>query len=103
MTKQKALEKLSDPLKKIRECVAQGKYQFSKHALDRVKERGIDVQTTKYILLNGQEYTRKTLFDNEHNNWKYAVQGETIDDLTVRVIVTIDMHGIIIITVIDVQ
>lgn len=90
-------------MKKIRECIEQNKYQFSKHALDRVKERGIDIQTAKYILLNGYEEKRKTAFDEETNSWKYAIEGNTLDDLQVRIIVVIDKLGMIIITVMYVE
>lgn len=102
VTKQKAPEKLTDVLKKIRACIEQGKYQFSKHALDRVVERGIDIQTTKNVLLNGYEEKRKTKFDKENNKWKYAIRGTTIDGLPVRIIVAIDEYGALIITVMHV-
>ena len=99
MTRKKAPEKFTDILEKIRECIEQENYQFSQHALDRVRERGIDIHTSLYVLLNGYEEKRKTTFDKDNNNWKYAIRGKTRDDLDIRIIVVIDEHGMIVITV----
>lgn len=102
MTTQKAPQKLLDVMKSIRECIIAGQYQFSKHALDRVVERRIDIATTKHVLLNGCEDKPKTRFDKSNNKWKYAIKGTTLDDLLVRVIVTFDEKGLLVITVMHV-
>lgn len=92
-------EKLKNILEKIRECIEREKYLFTNHALERVLERGIDIQTTVYVLLNGHEEKMKTKFDHEKNSWKYAIQGATIDNLDVRVIVGFDEDYMVVITV----
>lgn len=102
MTKQKAPEKLPNLLEKIRECIEQERYAFSKHALDRVLERKVDIPAVVHVLLNGHEEKRKTTFDHINNNWKYAIRGTTREDVIVRVIIAIDENGMAIITVIDV-
>ena len=95
-------EKLPDVLKKIKECISSEKYAFTKHALDRVQERGIDIPTTIYVLLNGNEDKQKTRFDKDINAWKYAIRGKTIENLDVRVILAIDEYEMVIITVMHV-
>lgn len=95
-------EKLTNVLEKIRACIEQEKYSFTIHALDRVIERGIDVQTTIYMLLNGFEEKQKTKFDVDRNSWKYAIRGLTTDNFDVRVIVGFDEDDMLIITVMHV-
>lgn len=95
-------EKLPNLLEKIRECIEQEKYIFTNHALDRVQERGIDIQTTVNVLLNGYEEKKKTKFDVEKKSWKYAIRGITTDDLDIRVIVAFDEEEMLVITVMHV-
>lgn len=102
MTKKKAPEKLPDLLEKIFECIEQEKYIFTNHALDRVKERGIDIQTVVNVLLNGHEEKKKTTFDKETGSWKYAIRGITTDTLDIRVIVAFDEDEMLVITVMHV-
>ena len=95
-------EKLTNVLKKIRECIELERYIFTNHALDRVLERGIDIQTTVYVLLNGYEEKMKTKFDKERNSWKYAIRGLTLDNLDVRVIIGFDEDDMLVVTVMHV-
>lgn len=92
-------KKLENVLDKIKDCIEKKRYTFTKHALQRVKERGIDIPTTRYILLSGHEDKKKTSFDNASNTWKYAIVGMTKDELHVRVIVGFDEDGMLVITV----
>ena len=101
VTKKKP-EKLANVLQAIRECIEQEKIQFSKYALDRAKERGIDIYTSIYVLQNGYEEKRKTIFDKDNNSWKYAIRGKTVDELDIRIIVVIDEYGVAVITVMHV-
>lgn len=92
-------EKVENVLEKIKKCIEQKKYTFTNHALQRVKERGIDMATTRYILLKGHEDKRKSFFEEANNSWKYAIEGITKDELRVRVIVAFDEDGMLVITV----
>lgn len=96
-------EKLENILAKIKECIEQKKYTFTNHALQRVKERGIDMATTRYILLTGHEDKRKSVFDEANNCWKYAITGISKDELRIRVIVAFDEDGMLVITVMYVE
>ena len=99
MVKKKTPEKLSNVLEKIKECIDQERYIFSKHSLDRVRERNIDIPTTINVLLTGYEEKKKTCFDKEKNSWKYAIRGKTDDELNVRIIVSFNEDGMVVITV----
>lgn len=95
-------EQLENVLYKIKECIEEGKYMLVSHALDRQKERSINLPTTLYVLKNGYHEKRKTSFDNEYNTWKYAIRGKSPDNLDIRVIVTFDNSDMLIITVMHV-
>lgn len=95
-------EKLPDVLRTIRECIEQERYLFTAHALERVKERGIDVYTAIYVLLNGYEEKQKTTFDSNKKTWKYAVRGKTLEDVDVRVVVAFCEDDMLVITVMHV-
>lgn len=77
---QKPPAKSSSVLNKVHEAIKEGKYAFTKHALDRVVERNIDIPTTINVLLDGYEEKQKSKFDKENNCWKYAIRGQTIDN-----------------------
>lgn len=99
MLKQNKPVKVFNVLEKIHTCIKQERYVFTNHALDRVKERGIDIQTTIYVLLNGHEEKQKTKLDVNTAVWKYAIRGVTVDSDDVRVIVAFENEDMLVITV----
>lgn len=73
------------------------------HALDRQQQRAITTVAVLHILKNGYEEKRKTYFDDEKNTWKYAIRGKTLrEELDIRIIVSFDENGMLIITVMHV-
>lgn len=99
MTKKKP-QKIANVLDLLRECIEKEKYTFTTHALERQKERKINVAEVMHVLKTGSEEKRKTCFDDISMMWKYAIKGKTkIDELDVRVIITFDEDGMLIITV----
>ena len=95
-------KQLADLFDKIRKCLDQQKYTQTKHALQRQKEREIDLWDAVYVLNTGYHEKRKTSFDDVNNTWKYAVRGKTIENVDLRIIVAFDEEDMIIITVIEV-
>lgn len=95
--------KLENVLLRIRECIDEDMYTITTHALIRQKERKIKVPGVIHVLLNGYEEKKKTHFDAINNTWKYAIRGKTkIDNFDIRVIVSFDKDGMLIITVMHV-
>ena len=100
MTDEKRPEKIKDVLSTIKECIAKKKYTVTNHAFDRQNERKITFPMVLHILENGREEKSRTKFNDEKNCWNYAIRGKTIRDaLDVRVIVSLDIVGVAIITV----
>ena len=57
-----------------------------------------------HILKTGYEEKKKACFDDQNNVWKYAIRGMTkIGKLDVRVVVTFEDNGMLIITVMYVE
>lgn len=93
-------EKISELLRKIKECLETGNYKFSKHALERRKERFISLPDILEVLRHGYHEKTKDVWNEQFNEWDYAVRGKTVDQASCRIIVSFDAKGLLIITVI---
>jgi hypothetical protein len=93
----------SELFPKIRDCIENGRYRQSKHAIDRKIERGIDLPDILFVLKNGYHEKPKTSFDEIHQTWKYAIRGKTLDNLGIRIIIAFANDGMLIITVMHVS
>jgi hypothetical protein len=104
MTPKKRPEKLKDVLAAIKESLKRRKYTITLHAFDRQVERAITLPMILNVLETGYEEKRKTIFDEDKYCWKYAIRGKAIrDGLDIRVIISIDESGVVIITVMYVE
>ena len=103
MKKQKPPEQIKDLLEKIRGCIEEGRYLQSDHAIDRGNERKIGLSDALYVLKTGHHEKAKTKFDETHNTWKYAIRGNSLERLDIRVIVAFNEDGVLIITVMNVS
>ena len=68
--------------------------------MQRKMERAIELQDVVYVLKNGFHETKKTVYDQEHKSWKYAIRGTTIDGDDLRIIVTFVTDDLLVITLI---
>ena len=93
---------LDELFPKIRDCLDKGLYRQSKHAIERVLERKIDLLDVLYVLKNGYHEKQKTSFDEAFQTWKYAVRGKTLDNLDIRIVIAFIDIGMMIITVMHV-
>ena len=103
VSKNKRPEKVLDLLKKIRDAIESGIYFPSGHAVKRCIERGITRPEYEYILKNGFHESKKDVFDNAYNTWNYAIRGKTLEKRELRIIVSFDENGLLVITVIDLE
>ncbi len=87
----------------IRLCIEKGAYLDTRHAIDRQNERQITRPEILYVLKNGYHEKRKDKFDEACNSWNYSVRGKTVDRRELRVIVSFDESGMLIITAIDLE
>ncbi len=82
----------------INYILEEGRTTYSSHSFQRMDERGFTTQDVECILESGVVVAQE--FDKEKKNWKYNVQGKTIDsDEAVVVTAVVDRFNLFIITV----
>jgi hypothetical protein len=87
-------------LQVIKKCLENGRYKFSKHALERKAERALELPDILCVLETGYHESAKDSWSQEYKTWNYAIRGETTDQNLARIIVSFDSSGLLIITVI---
>ena len=96
--------KVENLLLKVKAAVESGNYVDVTHAQIRQTERNIMRVEYEYVLTkSGWHEKRKDEFKDEYQNWNYAIRGKTIDEREIRVVVSFDDEGLLIITVIDLE
>lgn len=93
-----------DVVGKVRRAVSSGSYTELRtdHATDRQSERRVTRPEYVYVLKNGYHEKSKDEFKEEFQAWNYAIRGKTIDGRDLRVPVSFDKDGtLLIITLID--
>ena len=101
--KKKNPTKIPDILDSIHKAIDSGEYIDVTHAQLRKKERKITRAEYKYVLLNGWHEASKDKFNEEFKAWNYSIRGETLDKRKLRVIISFDSDGMLIITVIELE
>lgn len=94
-------DKEENLLNKIRKAILLGNYYETEHAKQRARERGIIGSDSEYVLKTGSHEPSKDKFDETYSEWNYAIRGKTLDKRELRIIVTFDEDGLLLITVID--
>lgn len=102
MNKLKNPPQIDNLFQTIKECIEQGNYILTEHALQRLNERNIALNDAEYVLKNGYLEKKKTNFDEIFRTWKYAIRGKTIEDLDIRIIIAFDKNNMIVITLMHV-
>ncbi len=93
--------KLSKLLDRIHDCLRSGDFFDTVHASTRRGERGITRPEMLYVLLHGWHEKGKDEYQKRFDTWNYAVRGKTVDGRELRVVVSFDDSGLLIITAID--
>lgn len=86
----------SNLLEKVRRHIALNRYRFTRHTLDRLKQRSFELHDVIYVLSSGFHEEEKTLFNTQSQSWNYAIRGKTLDGTDARVIVAFEKDMIII-------
>lgn len=96
-------DKIVDLMSAIRRSIVQGHYYDTRHATQRQIERNITRPDIIYVLKNGFHEKKKDQFDERFKAWNYAVRGKNIDAREIRVIISFDEDGMLIITAIELK
>ena len=89
-------------MEQVREALSSGMYKDVVHAQKRQTERQITRPEYTYVLKNGYHEAKKDEFKEEHDAWNYSIRGHTVDKRDIRVAVSFDEEGLLIITTIEV-
>lgn len=71
---------------KVKELLEKGSLRYSVHAEERMAEREIIKPEVEYILRKGHHNQKKDKFNDLFGSWDYAIEGKTIDNRKLRVI-----------------
>lgn len=93
--------KISNLMVEVRRCLETGKYLDTRHATERQAERDITRPEVLKVLRTGFHEKKKDQFKEEYQTWNYAVRGKTVDARNLRVIISFDPNGMLIISAID--
>ncbi len=96
-------DKLPDLLSVVCKCIEEGHYLDTRHAIERQDERRIARPDILHVLKNGYHEKKKDKFDTFFSAWNYAVRGKTVDRKELRIIVSFDENGMLIITAIELK
>lgn len=96
-------EKEPNLLQKIKGAINSGQYRDAIHATERSIEREITRPEYLYVLKNGRHEKSKDKFKQEYNSWNYAIRGKTLDERELRVVISFEENGLLVITVIDLE
>jgi hypothetical protein len=94
-------KKVENLPKVVRQHAYDGTYNYTAHAGQRMRERNIVDAEVKGVLEFARWEKSKDTYDEEHECWKYAVRGETVDGRNLRLIVVELDPDLLIITTID--
>lgn len=97
----KRAAKITNLLARVRACIEAGTYLDTRHSSARQRERDITRPEILYVLKNGWHEAKKDVYEERYGVWNYAVRGMTLDSKDLRVVVSFDENGMLIITAID--
>ncbi len=98
--------KLPNVIEVVRECVEAGRYLDTRHATDRQNERLITRLEILQVLRQGWHVPSRDRYEEGYGDfgWSYAIEGKTLDNRPLRVIVTFDDEtNTLIVTAIDLE
>ncbi len=103
MKKKSRPPKIENISAEAKNCISLGSYRYTAHAEIRKYERMITEQDALYIIENGLRAPIKDNFCEIYQSWKYAFEGETLQNELLRVIIGFDQNMLLIITVINIR
>jgi hypothetical protein len=85
----------------VRAALREDRYALGGHALERMRERKISARDIREVLSQGRREKAKDEYSEQFSRWRYAFRGQDESARQLRVVVSEEAPGIIIITAID--
>src|SRR5436190_20741437 len=77
----------------VRAAFGSGKYRDTRHAVERKQERHISILEVRQVVERGYHEPAKDEFKAEWQAWNYAIRGKTMDGRELRIAVSFDEEG----------
>lgn len=103
MKKKSRPPKIENVIGKAKHCIGWGLYRYTAHAESRKYERMITEEDALYVIENGWRVPIKDDFCDIHQSWKYAFEGQTLQDELLRVVIGFEENMLLIVTVINIS
>lgn len=94
--------KHTDVIQSIKDCLDQDRFVDTRHSSQRQDERKITRLEVIYVLRHGHHEKRKDKWEELHQAWNYAIRGKTFEKRDLRVVVSFDNNGMLIISTISI-
>ena len=78
-------------LRKMQECVSDGRLRFPLHALVALEQDLLTRQDARHCILNGEIVARQ--WDRPYNEYKYVIAGEAEDEREIEVVAKLRQVG----------
>lgn len=89
-----------NPLAEARHCISEGRYTVTYHAKVRQVDRVVPLPDVLYVIEKGHWEKRRDRIEAGNNTWSYSIKGKATDKRELRVVISFDDSGLLIITVI---
>lgn len=83
-------------LEKIDQHIRLRRYRLSRHAMERLRARSLELHDLVSILRRGFHEESKSVFNIKMQTWNYAIRGKTLDGVDARVVIAFEKDMIII-------
>lgn len=95
-------KKLEDVLDVVRKCADANRVQPSKHAEQRMAQRGVTLPEVLHVLRTGWHEKSKDTYNDRFDDWDYAIRSLTEDERDLRIAIAVEETPlVVVITVID--
>jgi hypothetical protein len=90
--------KAEEVLRLVSAALARGRVYPSKHFRQRMRERNFNIQDALHVLENAKDARPK--WNSEAATWNYDLSGKDIEgeELTIRIAITEDDDGVVLVT-----
>ena len=88
-------------LERIKIAASSGRYVIWKHGKKRSKERKVQAPDIELVLEKGRRKKARDRYDEDLENWSYALEGNCVDGEPLRVVVALlEVENLLIVTVV---
>lgn len=84
----------------IRKAMDLGRYVILPHARQRCRERQVDDLDIQFVLEHGRRVKARDKYDSFLDAWSYCLEGQTLDERSLRVIIALLEHLVVVTVVV---